>query len=260
MTRTKTTRTQEELYELATSMGLWGLVNNWNHYKSKSWIHKYLQQEFDARQQRGLQRRAKAANIGRYKPMAEFDWSWPKKIDKTLVQRLFSLDFIDNRENIILLGNSGTGKTMIAKNLGAHAVAEGHKVLFTTATAMLNDLASQDAGTALIRRLKRYTNPDILIIDEIGYLASSAEYANLMFEVITSRYERRPIVLTSNKSVGQWGEVFPGAACVVAMVDRLLHRAAVVSITADSYRRKEATEVAKSKRSKKPKTARGARR
>jgi len=182
--------------------------------------------------------------------MTEFDWGWPKKIDKVLVQQLFSLDFIDTRENVILLGNSGTGKTMIAKNLGAHAITQGYRVLFTTATAMLGDLASQDAGTALIRRMKKYTNPDILIIDEIGYLAASAEYANLMFEVITSRYEHRPIILTSNKSVGQWGEVFPGAACVVAMVDRLLHRAAVISITADSYRRKEATEAVKRKKNK----------
>lgn len=255
MKKNKTKRTQQELLELSTRLGLWGIVNNWATYKSKAWIHTYLQQEYDARQQRGLQRRAKQSNLGPFKPMSEFDWGWPKKINKRVVQDLFSLKFIENKENVILLGNSGTGKTMIAKNLGSQAVTQGHKVLFTTATHMLNDLARQDPGTALMRRIRRYTTPDVLIIDEIGYLASSAEYANLMFEVITNRYEHRPIILTSNRSVGQWGEVFPGAACVVAMVDRLLHRASVIPIDAQSYRRKEAAESTKSKRRKTTKRA-----
>ena len=112
---------------------------------------------------------------------------------------------------------------------------------------MLHDLAAQDSSVALARRLRRYTTPTILAIDEVGYLSYDARYADLLFEVVTRRYQNRPILLTTNKAFGEWNQVFPNAACVVALIDRLLHRAEIVALEGKSYRLKEAKERAERK-------------
>jgi DNA replication protein DnaC len=132
---------------------------------------------------------------------------------------------------------------MIAKNLLHQAVLRGHTARFTVASDMLHDLAAQDSSTQLARRLRRYTTPTLLGIDEVGYLAYDTRYADLLFEVITRRYQlHRPLVLTTNKAFGEWNQVFPNATCVVALVDRLVHRSEILSIDGESYRLKEARE------------------
>ena len=144
---------------------------------------------------------------------------------------------------MVLIGPNGLGKTMLLKNLAHQAVLHGHTARFTLASDMLHDLAAQDSTTALARRLRRYTSPAILAIDEVGYLSYDARYADLLFEVVTRRYElRRPILLTTNKVFGEWNQVFPNAACVVTLIDRLVHRAEIVALEGKSYRLKEAQE------------------
>ena len=131
---------------------------------------------------------------------------------------------------------------MLLKNLAYQAVLKGCTARFTLASDMLHDLAAQDSSTALARRLRRYTRPTILAIDELGYLSYDTRYADLLFEVVTRRYQQRPTLLTTNKMFGDWNQVFPNAACVVTLVDRLLHRAEIVALDGKSYRLKEAQE------------------
>jgi DNA replication protein DnaC len=134
------------------------------------------------------------------------------------------------------------GKTMCACNLGYQAVLAGHTVLFITAGQLLGDLAALDSDSALRRRLRHYAAPDLLLVDEVGYLSYSNRHADLLFELVSRRYQHKSTVLTTNRAFKDWGEVFPNAACVVSLVDRLMHRAEVVRIEGESYRAKEAQE------------------
>ena len=160
-----------------------------------------------------------------------------------MVDELFSLGFIAEAANVVLIGSNGLGKTMLLKNLAYQTVLRGHTARFTLASDMLHDLAAQNSTTALTSRLRRYTTPTVLAIDEVGYLSYDARYADLLFEVVTRRYElQRPVLLTTNKAFGEWNQVFPHATCVGTLVDRLLHRAEIVALEGKSYRLKEAQE------------------
>jgi len=188
--------------------------------------------------------------------MADFDWSWPKKIDRETIDEIFTLGFIKTGHNTVLIGPNGVGKTMILKDVAHQAVVRGHTVRFSTASDMLADLAAQESSPALARRLRRYNLLHLLCVDEVGYLSYDSRYADLLFEVVTRRYDaHRPLLLSTNKALSEWGEVFPHAACVVTLVDRLINRAEVIEIDVQSYRLKEAKELnaarAKQRRSKK---------
>jgi DNA replication protein DnaC len=139
------------------------------------------------------------------------------------------------------------GKSTIAQNIVHQALLCGHTVLCASASAMLNDLDAQDTSTALARRLRRYVNPAVLLIDEVGYLSYDSRAADLLFEVVSRRHEQRPILLTTNKPFAEWNEVFPHSSSVTALVDRLLHHAEIVKIEGESYRAKEAKERAADK-------------
>ncbi len=190
--------------------------------------------------------------------MADFDWKWPRQIARRSIEELLALDFITEPANAVLLGPNGTGKTMIAKNLAHQALLRGFTVRFTTASDMLHDLAAQNTDVSLARRLRRYTTPQLLVIDEVGYLSYDARYADLLFEVVTRRYEQRATVVSTNKVFAEWTDVFPNAACVVTLVDRLVHRAEIITIEGDSYRLKEAKERAANKAKTATKTKRTA--
>lgn len=248
--------TEAELKARLKALGLFGLISCFEQIADKPWLQDVLAIEERERQKRGLERRQRNARIGAVKPMIDFDWSWPKKIDREAIEELLGLAFLKTGHNGVLVGPNGVGKTMILKNVAQHAVSRGHTVRFATASDMLSDLAAQDSSTTLGRRLRRYTIPHLLCVDEVGYLSYDSRYADLLFEVITRRYDAgRPVLLSTNKAFGEWGEVFPHAACVVTLIDRLVHRAEVIDIEADSYRLKEAKELnaARSKRrTKKP--------
>jgi DNA replication protein DnaC len=227
---------------------LHGLCANWQEVKDKPWVAELCAYEESARQRKSFERRLGQARIGAFKPIADFDWSWPKKIDREAVDDLISLGFVEEGVNAILLGPNGVGKTMVIRNIAHQAVLAGHTVRFTTASDMLSDLAAQESSVALKRRLNRYCQPKLLCIDEVGYLSYDARYADLFFEVVTRRYEGpSSIVLSTNKPFAEWPTVFPNAACVVTLVDRLLHRSELIAIEGSSYRLKEATERAAAK-------------
>lgn len=232
----------ESLRERARKLGLYGLLNQGQDLLQESWLPRLLDIEEADRARRSLERRLQNARLGSFKPMTDFDWRWPKKLDRDLVDEIFTLAFVEEAANVVLVGPNGVGKTMIAKNLGHQAVLRGFTVRFTTASEMLHDLAAQESSAALSRRLGRYCRPRLLLIDEVGYLSYDSRYADLLFEVVTRRYQQRSIVLTTNKPFGEWNSVFPNAACVVTLVDRLVHRAEIVLIEASSYRFKEAKE------------------
>jgi DNA replication protein DnaC len=194
------------------------------------------------RGQRSLARRLHNARIGPMKPLADFDWSWPKKIDRALVDELASLEFVGEAANVILVGPNGVGKTMIAQNLAYLAVLRGFTVRFALASDLLSDLSSQDGSSALARRLRRYLQPSLLVIDEVGYLSYNSHHADLLFDVVNRRNQLKSTVVTTNKPFTEWNEVFPNSSSVVALIDRLVHKAEIVEIVAESYRLKEADE------------------
>lgn len=193
-----------------------------------------------ARDATNLARRTKAAALGAFKARDRFDWAHARKIDRALVERLFQLDFVDQAENVLLRGPSGVGKTLLAKLIGAAALERGYSVRFTTLAAALADLLAQESMPAFERRIKRYIHPDLLILDELGYLPCDSRAADLLYHIISRRHEQRATVITTNLAFKQWAAVFPGAACVVALVDRFAQHCHTIDIDADSWREKHA--------------------
>jgi DNA replication protein DnaC len=228
------------LYKRAQALGLHGLLANWDQVQQQAWVACLLDWEEQERARRGLARRIKAAHLGRFRPLADFDWAWPKKIDRETLEDYFRFDFVEQADNLVLLGPNGVGKTMLAQNLCHQALLRGISTLFTTASALLADLSERHTGHALQQRFRYYARPKLLAIDEIGYLSYDGRSADLLFEVVTRRYQRAATVITTNKPFAQWHEIFPNASCVVTLIDRLTHQAEVVQIEADSYRLKEA--------------------
>jgi len=233
---------EQRLREQAGELRLHGLLGRWaevmGNPEQSRWVGQLLGWEAAERHRRSLERR----RIGPFKPLADFDWKWPTHCDRAIVEELMTLAFLEDASNIVLVGPNGVGKTMCACNLGYQAVLTGRTALFITAAQLLGELASLDSDSALRRRLRHYAAPDLLMIDEVGYLSYSNRHADLLFELISRRYQHKSTVVTTNKPFAEWGEVFPNAACVVSLIDRLMHRAEVVRIEGKSYRQKEADE------------------
>lgn len=212
-----------------------------------TWV---AQMEAEERSQRSVERRMRRSRLGRMKLLADFDWSWPTRIDREAVEAAVNLEFLAEKRNVVLVAAHGLGKTMVAQNIVHHAVLRGHTALFTTAAHMLLDLCSQDSTRALERRLKHYTHPTILCIDEVGYLPYDARNADLLFQVVSRRYEEKPIVLTTNLAFSEWAQAFPNASCATALVDRIVHHADIITIEGASFRRRAAEQTAKHRQKK----------
>jgi DNA replication protein DnaC len=216
-------------------------------------LERLVQTELEARLHQRVERRLKDARLGRFKPLADFEWTWPTQIHRPTVERVFTLDFLTQRENVIIVAPNGLGKTMLAKNLVHQAILAGHSARFLTAADLILDLTSQDTARALQRRLRTYLRPSLIAIDEVGYLAYDAHAADLLFQVVSRRYEQKSLVVTTNLPFKHWDTVFPNAACAVALIDRLTHHAEIVSIEGESYRKREAEQAQKRKQEQKPK-------
>jgi len=199
---------------------------------------------------RSLERRLRLSEIKKFKPMADFDWSWPTKIERDVIERALTLDFLPEARNLILVGANGLGKTMIAQNICHAAVLAGHSVLFRSAAALLEQLHRQ-TPEGRHRKLRTYANVDLLCFDEVGYLSFDDKSADLLYEVINRRYERKSVIVTTNRPFKEWNEVFPNAACIVTLLDRLLHHADVTVIEGESYRVRESQLETAARRRKK---------
>lgn len=241
---------RDKLKHRAAALKLHGLIAHWDEVSEDQlpWVHNLLEWEDAERMRRGLDRRLSTAHIGRFKPLADFDWRWPTQCDKAAISELMTLRFMAETANLILVGPNGVGKSMIAQNITHHAVMQGHSALFINAAQMLGDLAAQDGDNALRRRLKHYAHPDLLVIDEVGYLSYGNRHADLLFNIINRRYELKPTIVTTNRPFAEWSEVFPNAACVVSIVDRLVHHSEIIVIEGESYRMREAKERAVKKK------------
>jgi DNA replication protein DnaC len=220
----------------AVALKLYGLLKHWNELSEQDarLAAALIDWEEAERIRRGLEQRLANAHIGRFKSLADFDWTWPKQLDKGAVSDLMTLSFIQEAANVVLVGPNGVGKSTVAQNIAYHAVLQGHTVLFTSAAHMLNDLAAQDGDNALRRRLKYYAKPSLLVIDEVGYLSYGNRHADLLFEIIDRRYEQKSTIVTVNRPFAEWGEVFPNASCFVSLIDRLIHHAKIILFVGES--------------------------
>lgn len=212
-------------------------------------LEQMVQAEIAERSRRSLERRLRLSGIKRFKPMADFDWTWPAKIERDVIERALTLDFVAEARNLVLVGRNGLGKTMIAQNICHAAVMAGHSVLFRSAAALLEDLHRQGPDGRR-RRLRTYANVGLLCVDEVGYLSFDDKAADLLYEVINRRYERKPVILTTNRPFKEWNEVFPNATCIVTLLDRLLHHAEVTVIEGNSYRVRESEQETAARRRK----------
>jgi DNA replication protein DnaC len=204
------------------------------------YLEKLADGEAGLRRDRTIQRRIQKARFPVIKTLDQFNWSWPKKLNRLQVKNLFRLQFIPDKANVIFLGGVGLGKSHLAVALGYQACLEGHPVLFATAIDIINTLSAAQASGRLKAELKKYTRPAVLILDELGFLPIDKAGADLLFQVISQRYEQGALVITSNRAFKDWPEIFNNDSTLTsAILDRLLHHAETVIIEGKSFRMKD---------------------
>jgi DNA replication protein DnaC len=213
------------------------------HWGHVDYLASLMEGEALEHQQRSIQRRIRQARFPVIKTLEPFQWTWPRKINRLQVQNLFRLKFIEDKANVIFLGGVGLGKTHLASALGYAACQKGHSVLFATAVDLINTLAAAQRAGRLKTAFSRYLRPAILVLDELGYLPIDKTGADLLFQIISQRYERGSIIVTSNRVFKKWPEIFNNDSILTsALLDRLLHHAETVLIEGRSYRMKDRIE------------------
>lgn len=250
---TKKKFNEESLHKSLEYLKMQSVMENYNPMAkkaaSKQWsypayLSELLEEEVNQRQDRRIQRRIRAARFPVTKTLDEFNWNWPDKINRLQVQDLFRLKFVEEKSNVIFVGTVGLGKSHLAVALGYQACLQGKSVLFASAIDIVNTLTVAQNNGMLKAALRKYATPSVLIIDELGYLPINRKGGNLLFQVITQRYEQGSIILTTNKTFKQWSEIFDNDSILTsAVLDRLLHHATSVLIEGNSYRMKDRIEL-----------------
>ena len=214
----------------------------------KHWTHvNYLTElttaEVNQKKDRATKRRICAARFPQIKTLEQFKWSWPQKINQLQVKNLFRLKFIDQKSNVIFLGGVGLGKTHLATALGYHACLKGHTVIFCSAVDAINNLAAAQSAGRLKQELRKYHKPALVVLDELGYLPIDKTGADLLFQIISHRYEQGSLIITTNRVFKDWPEIFNNdSTLTAALLDRLLHHTETVVIEGKSYRMKDTIE------------------
>lgn len=214
--------------------------NQWTHVQ---YLGELIQEQINQRHDRAIERRISQARFPQIKTLEQFKWSWPKKINQQQVQNLFRLKFIEDKSNAILLGGVGLGKTHLATALGYTACLKGYSVLFSTAVDAINTLIAAQSAGRLKQELSKYLKPSLMILDELGYLPIDKTGADLLFQIISHRYEHGSLIITTNRTFKNWPEIFNNDTTLTsALLDRLLHHTETVVIEGKSYRMKEIIE------------------
>ncbi len=222
------------------AMGKTAAQKQWDHIQ---YLSELVEQESNLRHDRCIQRRINLAQFPVIKTMDQFDWTWPKKINQAQVKNLFRLSCIEEKSNVVLIGSVGVGKTHIATALGYQACLKNNTVLFTSAIDAVNNLIAAQHTGQLKQELKKYLKPSLLIMDELGYLPIDKNGADLLFQIISERYERGSIIITTNRVFKEWVEIFNNDSTLTsALLDRLLHHTEAVIIEGDSYRMRKAVK------------------
>lgn len=234
-----------EIKTLAKEFRLYGILAHLDEIKEKEELYDALQRflswELSERRARKYKASIRATRLHQYCPadaLACFDWNWPRKIDRGQITDLFTLDFMSEFVNVIFMGPSGVGKSNFAKNLVECAASKGKSALFMEGSDLLDELLSETSRYSMRQRIEKYAKPELLAIDEVGYLSYDTRHADILFQLIQKRSGRKSTIITTNRAFSEWGELFPNAASVSALIDRLIERCEIVQIDGDTYRGK----------------------
>jgi DNA replication protein DnaC len=247
------------LIEKANKLRFYSVKTNWSDIAADvhllNAVNRIVIWEEQEREKRRLDLYLRKANTAEFEPITNFDWSWYRRADKGQIMELFNMDFTRAGENIILFGPSGIGKTTIAKNIIFSAAQQGISAIFTESAILLDELCSQKGTIGLEKALSKYIKPQVIAIDEIGYLSYNNIHADLLFQLVHKRCaEKKSTIITTNRAFEEWGSVFPNAASVTALIDRLVERCEIIMLEGDSYRGKKFLESQQRKKQKRSKS------